>query len=400
MAIYAKVRRMRLCEGLSISEIARRTSLSRNTIKAWLRDPVRSEMAYRREAGPKKLDGHIEWLLRAVETDVRRPRKERRTALFLYTQLQAQGFTGSYSRVTEPIRAWRAEAGTVAARLRPAAVRVGRGVPVRLERGRDRDRRRLAQDPTGTHEALCLASVLAGGVSGAEPRDAVRCTPALPNGSGRHCPARDLRRHEDGSGLLAGPRQGTDRQRPFCRDDRALSDRFGLLQRGQRLEEGARREKRPGQPAADLAGRVGTMVFQFRRAQRLAGHALHRGTPRGAPGAPGHDGTGTRAGPPDADARALRWLHRAADTGIEQVPDDCGTQPLLGPLCLGRASGQRAAVSRAGDRRGRAASGCRASPRHRPRLCGVRLAALCAVGRAQAGGATQRRTLSRRCRTR
>ncbi len=53
MAIYAKVRRMRLREGLSISEIARRTSLSRNTIKAWLRDPVRSEMAYRREAGPK-----------------------------------------------------------------------------------------------------------------------------------------------------------------------------------------------------------------------------------------------------------------------------------------------------------------------------------------------------------
>lgn len=84
MAIYAKVRRMRLREGLSISEIARRTSLSRNTIKAWLRDPVRSEMAYRREAGPKKLDGHIEWLRRAVETDARRPRKERRTALFLY----------------------------------------------------------------------------------------------------------------------------------------------------------------------------------------------------------------------------------------------------------------------------------------------------------------------------
>ena len=33
MAMYAKVRRMRFRDGLSISEIARRTSLSRNTIK-------------------------------------------------------------------------------------------------------------------------------------------------------------------------------------------------------------------------------------------------------------------------------------------------------------------------------------------------------------------------------
>jgi predicted nucleic acid-binding protein len=39
MAMYAKVRRMRLRDGLSISEIARRTSLSRNTIKAWHREP-------------------------------------------------------------------------------------------------------------------------------------------------------------------------------------------------------------------------------------------------------------------------------------------------------------------------------------------------------------------------
>ena len=40
MAMYAKVRRMRLRDGLSISEIARRTSLSRNTIKTWLRTVV------------------------------------------------------------------------------------------------------------------------------------------------------------------------------------------------------------------------------------------------------------------------------------------------------------------------------------------------------------------------
>lgn len=116
MATYAKVRRMRLREGLSISEIARRTSLSRNTIKAWLRESTRRELSYRREAGSKKLDDHREWLRQALEIDARRPRKERRTALRLFAQLQAEGFAGSYSRVTEAIRAWRAEAGAVTAR--------------------------------------------------------------------------------------------------------------------------------------------------------------------------------------------------------------------------------------------------------------------------------------------
>jgi transposase len=116
MAMYAKVRRMRLREGLSISEIARRTSLSRNTIKDWLRGPVRDEMQYRRAVAPKKI-GPFEPLLRdALATDARRPRRERRTALKLFAQLQAQGFPGSYARVTECIRAWRAAQGAVSAR--------------------------------------------------------------------------------------------------------------------------------------------------------------------------------------------------------------------------------------------------------------------------------------------
>lgn len=55
MATYAKVRRMRLREGLSISEIARRTSLSRNTLKTWLGASARDAMRYQRPAGPKKI---------------------------------------------------------------------------------------------------------------------------------------------------------------------------------------------------------------------------------------------------------------------------------------------------------------------------------------------------------
>jgi hypothetical protein len=54
MAMYAKVRRMRLRDGLTISKIARRTSLSRNTLKTRLRTPVRSVMNYRRSPPPRR----------------------------------------------------------------------------------------------------------------------------------------------------------------------------------------------------------------------------------------------------------------------------------------------------------------------------------------------------------
>ena len=116
MAMYAKVRRMRLRDGLSISEIARRTSLSRNTIKTWLRTPVRSEMKYRRAPAPKKIGLYEAVLREALAADARRPRRERRTARKLYAQLQHEGFSGSYGRVTEFIRAWRAQQGAVSAR--------------------------------------------------------------------------------------------------------------------------------------------------------------------------------------------------------------------------------------------------------------------------------------------
>lgn len=47
MVIYAKIRRMRFRDNQTISEIARKTSLSRNTIKKWLRSPDGSEIKYR-----------------------------------------------------------------------------------------------------------------------------------------------------------------------------------------------------------------------------------------------------------------------------------------------------------------------------------------------------------------
>ncbi|MCU0919798.1 MAG: helix-turn-helix domain-containing protein, partial [Burkholderiaceae bacterium] len=48
MAMMGKIRSMHFRQGKSISEIARLTSLSRNTIKKWLKAPQGAEPKYRR----------------------------------------------------------------------------------------------------------------------------------------------------------------------------------------------------------------------------------------------------------------------------------------------------------------------------------------------------------------
>jgi transposase len=110
MIMYAKIRRTYFREKLSINEIARRTSLSRNTIKKWLRASEGSEPQYRRQEVPTKLSPFEEQLKQALLTDSHRPKRDRRTALMLFAELKKTGYEGSYTRVTNYVRKWR-EAG-------------------------------------------------------------------------------------------------------------------------------------------------------------------------------------------------------------------------------------------------------------------------------------------------
>ncbi len=110
MIMYAKIRRMYFREKLSINEIARRTSLSRNTIKKWLRAAEGSEPQYRRREVPTKLSPFEDQLKQALLTDSHRPKRDRRTALMLFAELKKAGYDGSYARVTNYVRKWR-EAG-------------------------------------------------------------------------------------------------------------------------------------------------------------------------------------------------------------------------------------------------------------------------------------------------
>ena len=113
MAMMSKIRLMRFRHGKSISEIARLTSLSRNTVKKWLKAPQGAEPKYERRAMPTKLDDFKETLQQALKADAHRPRHERRSGRALYLELRANGYCGGYSRVTDYIRFWRREQGAV-----------------------------------------------------------------------------------------------------------------------------------------------------------------------------------------------------------------------------------------------------------------------------------------------
>jgi transposase len=91
----------------SRSEIARRTGLSRNTVKKWLRAGEGVEPRYRRGSKPGKLSAFEELLVKALEADAGRPKRDRRTGKALYAEFKAQGYSGGYTVLTDFIRQWR-----------------------------------------------------------------------------------------------------------------------------------------------------------------------------------------------------------------------------------------------------------------------------------------------------
>ncbi|MEO6747927.1 MAG: IS21 family transposase [Caldimonas sp.] len=111
MALMGKIRGMRMRDGMSISEISRLTSLSRNTIKKWLKTPQGAVPKYRRQDASTKLAPFVERLTQALEVDARRAKQERRTARALHVQLRTEGYGGGYTRLTDFIRDWRDKQG-------------------------------------------------------------------------------------------------------------------------------------------------------------------------------------------------------------------------------------------------------------------------------------------------
>lgn len=106
------IRRLFYRDGLSLSEIERRTGLTRKTVRRWLRAAEATEPKYRRRpTEATKIAPFADLLTKALETDALRPKRDRRTALRLFSELKAVGFAGDYSRVTEFVRHWRQNGG-------------------------------------------------------------------------------------------------------------------------------------------------------------------------------------------------------------------------------------------------------------------------------------------------
>ena len=106
MALLSVIRRWAFRDQLSIREIARRTGLSRNTIRKYLRSDV-VEPKFKVPDRPSKLDAFADKLSAWLKIEASRPRKQKRTLKQLHADLVALGFDGSYSRVAAFAREWK-----------------------------------------------------------------------------------------------------------------------------------------------------------------------------------------------------------------------------------------------------------------------------------------------------
>lgn len=110
MLIVETIRKIRCAyqrDGKSIRQIARDLRLSRNTVKKVLRGEA-TEFTYSRTTQPlPKLGPFEDSLLSHLSCDAKKPRREQRTGMALFEQLQREGYEGGYDSVRRYVKKWR-----------------------------------------------------------------------------------------------------------------------------------------------------------------------------------------------------------------------------------------------------------------------------------------------------
>jgi len=108
MALLSVIRRWAFRDLVSIREISRRTGLSRNTIRKYLRSGA-VEPRFKVPDRPSKLDAFADKLSGWLKSEASKSRKQKRTTKQLHADLVSLGFDGSYGRVAAFVRAWKAD---------------------------------------------------------------------------------------------------------------------------------------------------------------------------------------------------------------------------------------------------------------------------------------------------
>jgi transposase len=108
MALLSVIRRWHFREEMPIREIERRTGLSRNTIRKYLRAGT-VEPKFKVPDRPSRLDPFAEKLSVWLRNETAKSRKQRRTVKQMHADLVTLGYDGSYGRVAAFVRAWKDE---------------------------------------------------------------------------------------------------------------------------------------------------------------------------------------------------------------------------------------------------------------------------------------------------
>jgi transposase len=108
MALLSAIRRWAFRDQLSIRAISRRTGLSRNTIRKYLRSGA-VEPRFKVPERASKLDPFADKLSHWLRVETGKSRKQKRTVKRLHADLVALGYDGSYGRVAAFVREWKAD---------------------------------------------------------------------------------------------------------------------------------------------------------------------------------------------------------------------------------------------------------------------------------------------------
>ena len=107
METIRKIRLMIQRDGKSIRHTAKELGISRNTVRKVVRSQQTAFSYRRRSQTLPALGGFVERLEKELSEDWKLAKRQRRTAMVLFEQLQAEGYTGGYDSVRRHVRDWR-----------------------------------------------------------------------------------------------------------------------------------------------------------------------------------------------------------------------------------------------------------------------------------------------------